>query len=164
MSVITGIPSGLLFKRLLLGLWVMYFTMVAITNFVDLMEEFGAFDWTFLNSDNFSYLESVVKVYDVGEVPTKLLLAGAFVIEVAAAALFWRAIFGYGRKPGGAQAAFQAVCLGTLVWISFVFMTEFFVAYDAESPFRELLALMIGTGIAVALVPDNTGASARAKS
>ena len=163
MSVITGVPPGLLFKRLLLGLWVMYFTMVGITNFVDLMEEIGAFDWTFLNSGNFSYLESVVKVYDVGDVPTKLLLAGAFVIEVTAATLFWRAILSYGRKTGGAQAAFQAVCFGTFVWISFVFMTEFFVAYDAESPFRELLAMMIGTGIAVALVPDRTGAT-RAKS
>ena len=164
MSAITEAAPGLLFKRLLLGLWVMFFTMVALTNLVNLLDELGAFDWTFLDSGNLSFMLSVVEVYDVGEIPAKLLLAGAFLIEVSAAALFWRAILGYGRKPGGARAAFQAICWGTFVWISFVFMTEFFIAYDVESTFRELLALMIGTGIAVALVPDNTGSSARAKS
>lgn len=164
MSAITAVAPGLLFKRLLLGLWVMYFTMVATTNLVNLLDELGAFDWTFLDSGNLDFVLSVVEIYEIGELPAKLLLAGAFLIELSAAALFWRAIFGYGRRPGGARAAFQAICLGTFVWISFVFMTEFFVAYDAETPFRELLAIMIGTGIAVALVPDNTGSSARAKS
>jgi hypothetical protein len=162
-SAILDTAPGLLFKRLLIGLWVMYFTMVAITNCVDLLGELGAFEWTFLNSGNFEYLHSVVDVYDVGDVPTKLLLGGAFLIEVTAAVLFWRAILSFGRRAGGARAAFQAICFGTLVWISFVFMTEFFVAYTAEAPFRELLMLMIGTGIAVALVPDNAGAAPRAK-
>ncbi|MFM8793086.1 MAG: hypothetical protein ACKOFX_11595, partial [Solirubrobacterales bacterium] len=45
-------PSGLLFKRVVLVFWTMFFTMVAITNFVNLMGVFDVFDWTFLNSEN----------------------------------------------------------------------------------------------------------------
>ena len=40
------------------------------------------------------------------------------------------------------------------MWTAFVFMTEFFVAYTSESPFRELLMLSIATALAVALIPD----------
>ena len=40
------------------------------------------------------------------------------------------------------------------MWAGFIFMTELFVAYTAESPFRELLMLTIGTALVVALVPD----------
>lgn len=148
---------GLVLKRVLIGFWAMYFTMVSITNAVDLLDELGLFDWTFLNSGNFAYLESVVKVYDIGEVPTKFLLAGALAIELTAAILFWRAVLAFGSKPGGRLAAFQAICWGAVVWTSFVFMTEFFVAYASESVFRELLLIMIGTGLAVMLIPDDAG-------
>jgi hypothetical protein len=36
-------------------------------------------------------------------------------------------------------------------------MTEFFTAYDSESVFRELLAIMVGTALALVLVPDEVG-------
>lgn len=154
-SVTVG--SGLLFKRLLLAFWTMFFSMVALTNFVDIMGEFSVFHWTFLNSGNFEYMREIVKVYDVGTALTKLLLVGAFLIEAIAAALFWRALFGFGRIPEGRQRDFQALCFGTFVWLSFVFMTEFFVAYGGESVFRELLMIMIATGLALVLVGDKTG-------
>lgn len=147
-------PPGLLLKRSLLLFWAMFFSMVALTNFVNLVDELGAIEWTFLNSGNFDFLRSVVDVYGVGSALTKVLLAGAFAIELAAAILFWRALGRFGRVAGGGLSASWAVCVGTFVWIAFVFMTEFFVAYDAESVFRELLAIMIGTALALALIPD----------
>lgn len=155
----TGVSgaSGLLFKRLLLAFWTMFFSMVALTNFIDLMGELGVFHWTFLNSGNFEYMREIVKVYDVSSGLTKLLLAGAFLIELIAACLFWRALLAFGRQPVGRGRAFQALCWGTFVWLSFVFMTEFFVAYGGESVFRELLTIMIGTGLALVLVPDSAG-------
>lgn len=149
--------SGLLFKRLLLAFWTMFFTMVALTNFIDMMSQLSIFKWTFLNSGNFEYMRGIVEVYEVGSVLTKLLLIGAFLIELIAAVLFWRALLSFGRKPVGRSLAFQALCWGTFVWLSFVFMTEFFVAYEGESPFRELLMIMIGTGLALVLVPDSAG-------
>jgi hypothetical protein len=151
-------PAGLLFKRLLLLFWAMYFTMVALTNFVDILDEFGVLHWVFLNSGNFDYLVSVVKVYEVGPDLTKAMLVGAWLIEVTGGILFWRALLSYGRSPGGRLKGLTALCWGVFVWTSFVFMTEFFVAYTAEAPFRELLMIMIACGIAVALVPDDAGA------
>ena len=149
--------SGLLFNRLLLAFWTMFFSMVALTNFVDLMGEFSIFDWTFLNSGNFEYMRDIVKVYEISPVLTKLLLTGAFLIELVAAILFWRALLAFGRQPVGRRRAITAVCMGTFVWLSFVFMTEFFVAYGSESVFRELMTIMIGTGLALVLVPDEAG-------
>jgi hypothetical protein len=153
-------PLGLLFKRLLLVFWTMFFSLVALTNLVDLLDELGAFDWRFLDSENYDYLRSVVKAYDVGPTVTKLLLAGALAIELVAAALFWRALAGLGKAGRGMREAFVAVCFGTFVWIAFVFMTEFFTAYQSESPFRELLAIMIGTALALVLVRDDVPAVA----
>ena len=46
------------------------------------------------------------------------------------------------------------------MWIGFVFNTEFFVAYTAESPFRELLMIMLGSVLVVALVPDRPASGA----
>jgi hypothetical protein len=142
-------PLGLLFKRILIGFWALFFSLVALTNLVNLLDSLGAFDLTFLNSENYGYLRSVVEVYDVGSPLTKVLLAGALAIETIGAVLFWRALL-RARRP----AALLALCWGALVWIAFIVMTEFFVAYKAESPFRELLMLVIATALAVALIPD----------
>jgi hypothetical protein len=149
--------NGLLFKRLLLLFWAMYFSMIAITNAVDLLDSVGALHWTFLDSGNFDYMRSVVKVYEVGPAATKVLLAGAFAIELAAAVLFWRALL---RRGADRTAhALRALCWGALVWTGFVFMTEFFVAYASESVFRELLLITIGSALVVLLVPDDAGAA-----
>ena len=50
------------------------------------------------------------------------------------------------------------------MWIAFIAATEFFVAYDAESVFRELLAIAIASALAIALIPSDAGSSARAQS
>lgn len=150
---------GLLLKRLVLVFWTMFFSMVALTNLVNLLDELGAFDWRFLDSENYAYLRTVVDVYDVGPALTKVLLAGAFAIELAAAVLFWRALLAFGRRGDGLRRAMLAVCFGTVVWISFVFMTELFTAYGSESVFRELLVIMLAGGLVLALVPDEAGAA-----
>ena len=93
----------------------MYFSIVVVTNAIDVLGEFGALHWTFLNSGNFDFMRSIVEIYDVGAVPTKLLLMGAFAVELAGAALFWRALL----KPT-TRRALQAVCWSVLVWIAFI--------------------------------------------
>lgn len=162
MSQFLAPPSGLLFKRLLLLFWTMFFSMVALTNLIDLIGEIGLFDWTFLNSGNFEYLQSVVEVYGVGSGLTKVLLLGAFLIELLAAALFWRALLLFGRSSAGRRVTYVALCWGALVWTAFVFMTEFFVAYGSESVFRELLMIMVATALAIALIEDDAGTEAGA--
>ena len=152
---LTIAQPGRLFKRVLIAFWALFFSFVALTNLVDLLDTLGAFDWTFLNSQNYEYVRSVVVVYDVGTPLTKLLLAGALLIETVGAVLFWRAAVGAGR-------ALVALSWGACVWIAFIVMTEFFVAYKAESVFRELLTMTIVTALAVALIRDDAGAAAEA--
>jgi hypothetical protein len=150
----------LVFKRLLVGFWAMFFTLVAITNLVDLLDAFGAIDWRFLNSGNYEYMRTVVDAYAVGPAVTKVMLVGALAIETVAAVLFWRALRRLGRDGRGLREALVAVCVGTGVWIAFVFMTEFFTSYDIESVFRELMAITIASALALVLIPDDAGGGA----
>jgi hypothetical protein len=156
-SAISGAAPGAVLKRLLVLFWAMYFSMIALTNLVDLLDELGAGDWTFLDSGNFAYLSSVVKVYGLGPGLTKALLAGAWAVETVGAILFWRALLGSGSAGRRLRTSLQALCWGAAVWTAFVFMVEFFVAYEAESVFRELLMLTIVSALAIALIPDDAG-------
>jgi len=135
--------------RLIVFFWAMYFTLVALTNLVDLLDSLGAIHWQFLDSGNFGYLHSVVKIYDVGPTATRLLLAGAIAIEGVGAYVFWRA-----ARRSTSGSALTALSGAAAIWIAFIFMTEFFVAYTAESPFRELLLLTIASAIYFAVIPD----------
>ena len=140
--------DGRTFKRLLLGFWAMYFSLVALTNAVDLLDALSALHSRFLDSTNYEFMRSIVKVYHLGPGPTKLLLAGALALELAGAALFWHALLARG-------SALLALCWSAFVWLAFTFMTELFLAYTAESTFRELLMLTIGTALVVTLLPDD---------
>ena len=137
----------------------MYFSLVALTNLIDLLGAVGALHWTFLNSENVGFVHSVIKVYELGTVPSKVLLAGALLVEATAAALFWRAL-----AARRARETLQALSYGAIVWTAFIFMTESFVAYGAEPVFRELLLLTIASALFVALVPDGAGATEPARS
>ena len=149
------LPLGLLIKRLVLLFWAMYFSMVAITNFVDLLGEAPSCTWTFLNSGNFEYLRSVVKVYDVGRSSPMVAPRGCRAARNHRRDSLLACVeLSYGRAERGEYAALWALAWGTLVWIAFVFNTEFFVAYTAEAPFRELLVIMLASILVIALVPD----------
>jgi hypothetical protein len=45
---------GLVFKRLVLVFWTMFFLMLALTNLVDLLDKLGVLEWRYLNSGNFA--------------------------------------------------------------------------------------------------------------
>lgn len=136
-------------KRLLLLFWTLYFSLVALTNLVNLLDSIAAVHWRFLDSGNFAYMLSVVKIYHVGQTPTGLLLAAALMLEAAAVVLFSQALL-----LGGRERELRALCHGACVWVAFIVTTEFFVAYGSEAPFRELLLLTIATAIYVVLIPD----------
>jgi hypothetical protein len=143
---------GLLLGRVLVLFWAGYFSIIALTNLVDLLDVVGAIHWTFLNSGNFGYLRSVVKIYGVGSSATTALLAGAVVIEAVTAAMFWRALVA--PRTVRARSTLQALTCASAVWIAFIFTTELFLAYPSESVFRELLLLTVTTAICVTLVPE----------
>jgi len=150
---------GRILKQMLVGFWFLYFALIALTNFVDLMGEAGVVDWTFLDSNNQDYLEEVIAVYDLGSGIATALLAGAFAIEAAAALLFARAFLTL-RAGGGGREALVAIAWACGVWGAFLVAVEVFVAYSSASVFRELFMLTIATGIALVVIPDEAGSKA----
>jgi hypothetical protein len=144
-----------LLKRLLMLFWTMYFSVLSLANLVELLGQLNVLDWTFLKSGYIDYMTSFVSVYGLGSEATTLLLTAAWMIQVAAAILFWRALLRLGRRVGGQAAAYAALCWGTFVWTAFVFMSELFTAYETEASFRELLMIMIATALAIAWIPDD---------
>ena len=140
-------PAGRALKLVLLGFWAMYFAIVAVSNTINLLDVLGVLHWKLLDSTNFEFMRSIVKVYALNVTETKLLLAGALAAEVVGAVLFVRVLLGRGK-------ALIALAYGAFVWTAFTFMCELFLAYTTEGPFRDLLMLTIGTALVVALVPD----------
>jgi len=47
-----------------------------------------------------------------------------------------------------------ALSWNIVVWLGFIAGTEFFVAYQSEGPFRELLAIALLMPVIMAVVPD----------
>jgi hypothetical protein len=85
----------------------------------------------------------------------------AALAETAGALLFWNALRKFGGHGAGAREAWIALGWNILVWLGFIAGTEFFVAYQAEGPFRELLAISLLMAIVVAVVPDDAGLPTR---
>ena len=150
-------PPGLRVKQLVLGIGAVYFTFLAVTNIVNFIVSVGGYHWTFLNSGNVSYISSVTKIYAWPAWFDKAAVLAAALAETAGALLFWNALRKFGGRGTGAREAWIALGWNILVWLGFIAGTEFFVAYQAEGPFRELLAISLLMAVVVAVVPDVAG-------
>ncbi|GAA4381962.1 hypothetical protein [Nocardioides caricicola] len=149
---------GLRLKQLVLLFGAVFLGVVALTNLVNLVSA-ATTDWTFLNSHNTGYVESVVAVYDAPGWLDEVVVLGALAIEATGAVLFVRALLRYRGAGTGAVEAYQALAWNIGVWVAFIVGSEVFLAYDAEGTFRELLALALLMTVAVAVVPDEVAAA-----
>ena len=154
-------PPGLRVKQLVLGIGAVYFTFLAVTNIVNFIVSVGSYHWTFLNSGNVSYISTVTKVYGWPAWFDKAAVLAAALAETAGAVLFWNALRTFGGRGTGARQAWIALGWNILVWLGFTAGTEFFVAYQAEGPFRELLAISLLMAVVIAVVPDDAGLHTR---
>jgi len=152
---------GVRVKQLVLGIGAVYFTFVAVTNIVNFIVSVGGYHWTFLNSGNVSYISSVTKIYAWPAWFDQAAVLAAALAETAGAFLFWNALRKSGSHGTGTREAWIALGWNILVWLGFIAGTEFFVAYQAEGPFRELLAISLLMAVAVAVVPDDAGLHTR---
>jgi hypothetical protein len=155
------VPPGVRVKQLVLGIGAVYFTFVAVTNIVNFIVSVGGYHWTFLNSGNVSYISSVTKIYAWPAWFDKAAVLAAALAEAAGAFLFWNALRKFGGQGTGAREAWIALGWNIMVWLGFIAGTEFFVAYQAEGPFRELLAISLLMAVVVAVVPDDAGLQTR---
>jgi hypothetical protein len=147
---------ALLLKRVVLAIGALYFTMVALTNAINFIATVGHFHWLFLNSGNAAYITSITKVYGWPAWTTATVVLLAALAEGFGAFLFIRALVRYRGGAAGMRAVWQALTWNIVVWLGFVAGTEFFVAYTAEGPFRELLVIALLMPVVIAVVPDRT--------
>lgn len=153
----SGRSSGLRLKQLVLLFGAGYLGMVSLTNLVNVVTTVAHRHLVFLNSGNTDYIASVVKVYGWPHWFDDLAVLGAATIEGIGCLLFVRALLALGGGGRGRTEAYQALAWNAGTWIAFIAGTEFFVAYPAESPFRELLALGLLMAVVVAVVPEEEG-------
>lgn len=146
-------PS-LFLKRLVLAVGAVYFTLVAVTNAVNFIASVGGFHSTFLNSGNAAYIASVTKVYSWPAWTDNAAVLVAALAEGFGAFLFGRALLRFRGGAVGIRAVWLALSWNIAVWLGFIAGTEFFVAYQAEGPFRELLVIALLMPVIIAVVPD----------
>ncbi|WP_243060666.1 hypothetical protein [Nocardioides sp. SR21] len=144
---------GLRLKQLVLLFGAVFLGIVALTNLMNLVSA-ATTDWTFLNSHNTGYVESVVAIYDAPGWLDELVVLAALAIEATGALLFVRALLAYRGGGTGVTETYQALAWNIGVWFAFIVGSEVFLAYDAEGTFRELLALALLMAVVVAVVPD----------
>jgi len=149
---------GLLLKRLVLAAGAVYFTMVTVTNAVNFIASVGDFHWTLLNSGNVAYIASITKIYSWPAWTDNAAVLVAALAEGFGAFLFGRALLRFRGGTAGIRAVWQALSWNIAVWLGFIAGTEFFVAYQSEGPFRELLAIALLMPVIIAVVPDRIAA------
>jgi hypothetical protein len=148
---------GLWLKRLVLVFAGTYLAMVCVTNLVNVVEVLTNTHASFLNSGNTGYINSITKVYASPTWFTDVAVIAAATIEGLGALLFGRALLRYRGNGTGLVEVYQALAWNVAIWFAFIVGTEFFVAYQAEGPFRELLGLGLLMTLVVAVVPDSVG-------
>jgi hypothetical protein len=156
-SHILAQPS-LFLKRLVLAVGAVYFTMVAVTNAVNFVASVGDFHWKFLNSGNAAYIASVTKIYSWPAWTDNAAVLVAALAEGFGAFLFGRALLRFRGGAVGIRAVWLALSWNIAVWLGFIAGTEFFVAYQSEGPFRELLVIALLMPVIIAVVPDRIAA------
>jgi hypothetical protein len=147
--------GGLRLKQLVLVFGALYLGMVCLTNLVNLVASVTDSRWVLLNSGNAGYIGSVVHAYGWPAWFDDLAVLGAATMEGVGCALFVRALIRYRGGGRGVVAAYQALAWNLGIWLAFIAGTEFFVAYSAEGPFRELFALGLLMTLVVTVVPDD---------
>jgi hypothetical protein len=154
----TGVPQiGLWLKRLVLLIGGTYLAMVCVTNLVNVVEALTHTQASFLNSGNTGYISSITKVYSFPSWSTDAAVFAAATIEGIGVVLFGRALLRYRGNGIGLVEVYQALAWNIAIWFAFIVGTEFFVAYQAEGPFRELLGLGLLMIMVVAVLPDTVG-------
>lgn len=149
---------GLLLKRLVLLAGAVYFAFVAVTNAVNFIASVGGFHWTFLNSGNVAYIASVTKIYSWPAWADNAVVLVAALAEGFGAFLFVRAMLRFRGGAIGIRAVWLALSWNIAVWLGFIAGTEFFVAYQSEGPFRELLVIALLMPVIIAVVPESDAA------
>ena len=129
--------------KIILLFWSLYFSLIFITNSIDLLKHFGIIPkWWKFTSGNYSFLKRVTSEYKLSA--NTLIPAFAFVLllELSAAVYFWKVII----VPAGwiFDSVYVPFSIGLVMFGGFVILDEVFLSFLAEeNHFRIFNALLL---------------------
>lgn len=115
---------------LFFGCW---FSLAFLTNFFDLLQVAGviAESWHF-RSGNYALLAEVVNIYQFPNIVVILLFIADITIQFICAILFFYASLAWLNHKRTWEIINIAFALSILLWMTFIIMEEFFIAYKFE--------------------------------
>jgi hypothetical protein len=135
----------ILLKRILLGAWALWWTIVFASNLADVGRVLQVLpDWWRFASGNFSAIESTTARYG----------AGVIVWEASGSLLFWHAWWRYRDRASGRTAVYFAFTVGLTLWLAFMIADEICVQYRLASVHVGLLVAQLVTLLALELLPE----------
>jgi hypothetical protein len=145
-------------KRLILGFWACWFTIVFLTNLFDGLKALGLVGerWAFA-SGNWAFMVATTRIYRVPTLLVGVLFAGVVAWEGLSALLMWTAAGVAGRDPGdprGAKAADRAFTVALALFAAFVLADEIFIAYSVEGTHLRIFLALLVSLLALRLLPD----------
>src|SRR5271156_3907946 len=112
--------NAILFKRLLLLFWALWFSIVFLSNLADGLKALGLLPdaWAFA-SDNFKFIKETTARYGTPAFVNGVLFAWVIVWEGFVAVLFWRAGWAFQGKKSANKALYSAFTASLLLWAGF---------------------------------------------
>lgn len=141
-------------KRLVLGFWAVWLTVVTTTNLLDAVKALGNLPpgWP-IASGNYRLLVEATAIYRPAPWVNGVLFGGVIVWEAVAAALFWRAGVLHG-KPGEVESRNAAFTVSLGLWMAFLLADEILINYSLAGTHSRLLTAHLASLLVVALVPE----------
>jgi hypothetical protein len=122
-------------NRLLLWIWALWLSVVALTNACDALKALGLLPKTFsFASGNYGFIQSVTAIHHTPTFVVAGLFAGVIAWEVVGAVLHWRAAL----QPTPAAVS-RAFLVSIALWGAFMLADEVFISYDVEGTHLHLL-------------------------
>jgi hypothetical protein len=140
-------------KRLLLGFWAVWLTVVFVTNVLDAAKVVGLLGeaWTFA-SGNYHLVAQTTSRYGTPDWLNALMFLGVLGWEGLAAVLFGRACLTY--RGRGSPRVYPAFMAGLSLWAAFALADEVFISYAMEAVHLRLFTAQLASLLAVELLPE----------
>jgi hypothetical protein len=136
-------------RRQLLGFWALWFSVVVVTNLLDVVTQLGwAEGLRPLASGNYALIVGETDRWHLPHTLSALLFAGAIALEAAAAVLFWRAA----QRPGERAFAVRAFQVSLALWMGFIVSGELLHGYGVEHVHLMIFGVQLVSLLAITLV------------
>ena len=143
-------------KRVLLGFWAVWLTIVFVTNLFDVGKAIGMLgdDWTFA-SGNYRFLTETTARHGTPSWLNGVLFAGVICWEALAAGLFVLVSFSFQGRESGLRLRYCAFTVTLALWSAFIVADEIFIAYAVAGTHLRLFTVQLVTLLVIELLPEN---------